>query len=111
MSVGEGSRGPTGFFTLPSEDIRTRELSSGVLSLNTRNSFGVEFSLPEVGRTLTVFVLTGDSTVREGMVALLFAACPGVVEPLIGSRETNAGVFTADLLVGGSGVLRAIKYY
>ena len=111
VSVGGGFRGPTGFFTLPSEGIRTREFSLRVLGLDTRDSLGAEFSLPEVGRTLTVFVLTGDRAVREGIVALLFATCSGVVEPLIGSRGTNTGGFTADLLVDDSGVLRTIKYY
>jgi len=98
VSTGGGFRGPTGFFCL-SEGVRTMEFSLRVLGFGTRDSFSVAFSLPEVERTLTVFeVVTGERAVREGTVALLFATCAGVVEPLIGSRGTNTGVLTTGLL-------------
>ena len=114
VSVGGGFRGPTGFFTLPSEGVRTREFSLSVFGLGTRDSLGVAFSLPEVVRTLTTLeVVTGEGAAREGMVALLFVTCAGVVEPLMGSRGTNNGVLTTDLLapeiVDDSGVLWTSK--
>ena len=113
VSAGVGFRGPVGFFSLPSEGVRARAFSLRVLGLGIRDPFGLEFSLPEVERTLTVFVfeaVAGDKVVREGKVALLFATCSGVVEPLIGSRGTKTGVFPIDLFVEDSGALRAAKY-
>ena len=116
VSVGGGFRGPTGFLCFPSEGVRTVEFSLRVFDLGMRDSFRMAFSLPEVERTLTVFeVVTGEGAVREGMVALLLETCAGVVEPLIGSRGTNTGVFTADLfepeVVGDSGLLRTTKHW
>ena len=107
LSVGVGFRGPMGFFSLPSEGVRTREFSFKVLGLGRRDPFGLAFSLLEVERTLTVFVfevVVGDRVVREGKVALLFTTCSVVVDPLIGSRGTKTGVLT-----GESVVLRAAK--
>src|SRR5258708_7146755 len=112
VRVGVGFRGPMGFFSLPSEGVRTREFSLRILGLGRRDPFGLAFSLPEVERTLTAFVfevVAGVRVVREGKVALLFTTCSGVVEPLMGSRGTNTGVLTTDLFVDDSGVLRAAK--
>ena len=111
VSVGGGFLGPTGFFSLPSEGVRATEFSLRTLGLGTRDSLNVAFSFLEVERTLTVFeAVAGERAVREGIVALLFTTCAGVVEPFIGSRGTNTGVFTTDLLAPGvadnSGVLR-----
>ena len=46
---------------------------------------------------------------RDDKVALLFTTCSGVVEPLMGSRGTEAGVPTVNLFVDDSGVPRTAK--
>lgn len=110
VRVGGGFRGPTGFFDLPPEGVRTREFSLRVLGLGRRDSFGLVFSFPEVERTLTVFeAVTGGRAVRVGKVALLFATCSGVVDPMMGSNGTKTAVLMTDLLVDDSGVLRTTK--
>jgi len=86
------------------------KFSLRALSLGTRCSFRLAFSLPEGEQTLTALEgMAGDGAVRECTVVLVYTTCAGVVEPLIGSRGTNTDVFTTDLLapevVDDSGVL------